>query len=157
MAINPNEVGKVYLLCGTNDIDKIAQIPHHLKGDYVAGNTFSFNPHVLNATMDDIANLALFLHYRFRTSTVNLINLLPRVSKARNLVINSLNGFLSSLCEEHPHFLQMADTEASRRLFSDNGHRKSVYFSSNGSDNVHLSQAGVCRLANHLKYLSHNT
>ena len=155
LGIDPNAVGKVYLLCGTNNVDKIADIPHHRKGDYVAAGNFSLNHHELDTTMDDIANLALFLHDRFRTSTVNLINLLPRVSSLRNLVINSLNEFLSCLCKEYD-FLQMIGTEASRRLFSNNnGHRKSAYFSSNGSDNVHLSEAGVHRLANHLKYLSH--
>ena len=36
------------------------------------------------------------------------------------------------------------------------GFRKSVFFSSRGSDNVHLNEKGIIRFAKYLKYIGHN-
>ena len=96
------------------------------------------------------------MHEWAKSATVNLINILPRESWVRNRVINDLNDFLNTLSRKCP-YINKIDTELKRSLFStSNGYRKSMYFNSNGEDNVHLNYLGIERLGKHLKFLLHN-
>ena len=52
----------------------------------------------------------------------------------------------------------MVRSEEQRNLFSTKGgFRKHAFFSSHGTDNVHLNHNGVIRLARYLKYKAHLT
>ena len=52
--------------------------------------------------------------------------------------------------------MNFVDTIVERNLFTNKlGNRYECYFSSHGTDNVHLSVKGITRLAKHLKYLAH--
>ena len=104
----------------------------------------------------EIMELTSFLHTWADLASINFINILPRVSLARNQVINSLNCYVNELCGMYP-YLKMVLTESHRSLFSlKNGFRKSHFFSDKGVDNVHLNNLGISRLAKYLKYFAHN-
>ena len=106
-------------------------------------------------TMHEMHNLVNFLHSRYFNATVKVMNILPRISKSRNKVINQLNKYLKDLCYRFQR-LEFINTEYNINLFSSHeGFRKNAYFANVGSDNVHLNKAGVVRLGRHLKYLSH--
>ena len=86
---------------------------------------------------------------------INVINILPRVSRIRNSVINDLNMFINDWCHRN-FYMTNINTEASRSLFSNNeGYRKNGYFNHRGTDNVHLNRLGIIRLGKHLKYIAH--
>ena len=83
-----------------------------------------------------------------------MINILPRVSAARNCVINRLNEFICTLCVNLG--LNFVSTEIDRYLFSTRqGYRRDDLFNVVGSDNVHLNSSGIIKLGKHLKYLMH--
>ena len=103
----------------------------------------------------DIKQLTEFLHQWASSATVNIINILPRTSHARNEVINHLNCFIYDLCERSS-YMKFSDTESNRYLFSTNfGFRKNNYFK-HGKDNVHLNSLGVMKLGKYLKYHAHH-
>jgi len=158
LAINTQQVNKVYLLCGSNNIDRIMGVPHHRRSSFVGVHEFNVpNSHGMEDTKGSIANLTYFLHEWARSATINLINILPRASEARNIIINELNDFMVDLCRQNDSFLYHIGTETSRRLFSNReGYRLEYYFNDKGTDNIHLTHEGVVRLARHLKYLAHN-
>ena len=107
-------------------------------------------------TTNDIMNIGIYLHECFNGSAINFINILPRASRARNLIINDLNKFIGEFCASKS-YLNMVNTESTRSLFSHtSGIRKDLYFSEKGNDNVHLTSLGVARLAKHLKFIAHN-
>jgi hypothetical protein len=154
--INPGSVKQIFLLCGSNNVDRILNVPRQRWRTIIDEHEFVFNRRKLSDALDGINNLGIFLHEWAVTAKVNIINILPRTSRARNVVINALNTFIDKFCDTHS-FLKMIQTETSRHLFSDQqGHRKKLYFSAYGEDNVHLTEAGLSRLANHLKYVAHN-
>ena len=157
LGINPQHVDNVYLMCGTNNVDRVVGVPHHKRSSFVDVDEFGYNHYELEAAKDSIANLAYFLHEWARSATINIINLLPRVSRARNIVINELNMFIMDMCTQNYTFLRGIETESNRHLFTDRcTHRTEYYFNQKGTDNVHLSLEGIVRLAKHLKFLAHN-
>ena len=153
--INPLFVKKIYLLTGTNNVDRILIVPRSLQNSII-DNKFTIDNYQFNNATADISKLTFFLHEWAKSATVNLINILPRESWVRNRVINDLNDFLNTLSRKCP-YINKIDTELNRNLFStSNGYRKSMYFNSNGEDNVHLNYLGIERLGKHLKFLLHN-
>ena len=153
LQLNPNSVTKVYLLCGTNNIDQILGVQKRDHANFTSNCPAS--EELLHETRSDIYNLISHLHAWAQSASINVINLLPRVSASRNSVINLINCYLRQLCDnlQYVHFV---GTEMHRSLFSFvNGMRKDQYFGNKGSDNVHLNRSGVIRLAKYLKYFAH--
>ena len=109
------------------------------------------------AAKSAITDLTKYLHNWSVSAKINIVNVLPRESVSRNMVINSLNAHIHKLSLDF-NYINMVGTEKDRSLFTfGNGLRKNNYFDIRGSDNVHLNNAGLVRLAKHLKYLAHNT
>ena len=151
--INATDIKKIYLLCGTNNVDHILGIPksHHSSIDVDQRN---FDKLKLEKSYVEIENLVSFLKAWSPNANLNIINILPRESIARNNVINDLNGFLYCVCRKNGH--SFINTELNRCMFSTRrGLRKCQFFHVNGSDNVHLNGAGIIKLGKHLKYLMH--
>ena len=153
-AINPSHVNQIYLLCGTNNVDRILHVPRDLRTS-MSINSNMFDGRELNKAKCDIDNLVAFLHRWAALSSINMINILPRGSIVRNRVINNLNNFSIDLCSKYS-FTNFISTELNRNLFSTReGYRKTRFFNIKGDDNVHLNSLGVSRLAKHLKFLAH--
>ncbi len=152
--INPKDISKIYLLCGTNNVDQILEVPWNLYNSaYV--DMKRYNDTMLGRTMVEIEHLVMFLNKWSEEATINVINILPRASVARNTVINRLNEFISKLCYNLGH--NFVSTELDRYLFSTrHGYRRDDLFNVVGSDNVHLNSAGIVRIGKHLKYLMHH-
>ena len=154
--INPHNVNQVFLLCATNNVDRVLNVPQHRRTTIVELNEFGYNSHEFTMATEGITNLTNYLHKWAKSATINLINVIPRASRARNMVINDINLFIANLCKRDP-YLNMIKTEVTRKLFSNNqGYRKDMYFNLNGADNVHLASSGIARLGSHLKYLAHH-
>ena len=154
-SIQSEHVTKVFLMCGTNNIDKILHIPRSQDKSIVEQQHTQFNSKLLNNTKCEMEQLISFLQHWAHTASINVINILPRTSATRNQVINKLNQFILEFCSDNEN-LNFVGTEKQRNLFCfKNGHRKSDFFKSQGHDNVHLNALGVSRLAKHLKYLAH--
>ncbi|KAL5262654.1 hypothetical protein ACHWQZ_G008151 [Mnemiopsis leidyi] len=142
--INATDIKKIYLLCGTNNVDHILGIPktHHSCIDVDQRN---FDKFKLEKSFVEIENLVSFLKAWSPEANLNIINILPRENIARNNVINELNGFLYNVCRKNGH--SFINTELSRCMFSTRmGLRKCQFFHVNGSDNVHLNGAGIIKL-----------
>ena len=155
-SINPCHVKNVYLLCGTNDVDRILEIPRQQQQNMV-DIRYKMNTYYCNKTKGDILNLSQFLHEWAALAKINIINILPRESWVRNTAINELNKYIFDLSGRYS-YINMVRTEFDSRLFSfRDGYRKKTYFKSTGLDNVHLNQLGVIRLGKYLKYLVHKT
>ena len=107
----------------------------------------------------EIKNLVEYLCELLPNAKINMINILPRMLGARNVVINNLNRFIESLCSAGDN-INYINTEADRHLFtSTRGYRNNLYFvprRQDVPDNVHLNRMGVVRLAKHLKYIAHH-
>ena len=152
--LNPNNVTKIYLLCGANNVDQILGIPRNHQTSMVTG--YQISESALNDTKSEFDQMIHFLHTWAGSSTINIINILPRESLIRNQVINRLNHHIYELSSQI-NFVNMVSTEHHRSLFSlNNGLRKSSYFSNKGQDNVHLNRYGIIRLAKYLKYFAHH-
>ena len=154
-SINPCNVKKIFLLCGTNNVDRILEIPRQYQQD-VIDNQYKINCYQLNNATNDISQLTKFLHDWATSAKIEMIiYILPRESYGRNKVINELNKYIYNLGENYSH-INYISTEWDRDIFTTReGYRKNKYFSVKGSDNVHLNELGFVRLANHLKYLAH--
>ena len=141
--IDLSQVNNFFILTGSNNVDGIMNDPN--------GNMY-------NNAVQEINNLLDFVHNIAPNSTINMINLLPRTSYKRNVAINQLNSYLYTISQQC-HFIKYVDTECERNLFcTTDGYRRNSYFipaSNRIPDNVHLNQAGVIRLAKHIKYLAH--
>ena len=152
--LNATDIKKIYLLCGTNNVDHILGIPktHHSRIDVDQRN---FDKLKLEKSFVEIENLVSFLKAWSPEANLNIINILPRENIARNNIINDLNGFLFNVCRKNGH--SFINTELDRCMFSTKmGLRKFQFFHVNGSDNVHLNGAGIIKLGKHLKYLMHH-
>ena len=153
--VDRKKIKQVFLLCGTNDVDNILGVKR-LDHDNINITVNRYSQDKLKSSLNDIEKLILHLHNKFESANLKIINILPRASKIRNGVINDINSFLKNLCYSRSYTTYI-NTEYNFNLFSDpSGHRKSDFFKSIGSDNVHLSRWGVTRLGKHLKYLVHN-
>ena len=78
--IDPKYVTKIFLLTGTNNIDRILNDS--------TGNQ-------MKKAMKDVTDLINFLHTWSSHSTIYNINILPRTTRVRNEVINHMNNFLT--------------------------------------------------------------
>ena len=150
----PERIKKIYLLCGTNNVDQVLNVPRSLYNSAHI-DIRGYNGQVYEKSLVEIEQLVNFLHrwldYRV---PLNILNILPRQSSARNFVINGFNEFLNIICQKQGH--SFIGTELHRNLFTDiNSFRRNDLFKVNGSDNVHLSNAGVVKLGKFLKYHMH--
>ena len=154
--LDPKSVLNIVLLCGTNNVDLIIKSPKHLR-DKLIYEPSSCSMDAMAETFNSIERLLLYLNEWAPDAKIKLLNILPRESRARNGVITRINNYICSLANKF-NFVYHPDTEFNRLyLFaSKSGFRKSFYFSSQGSDNVHLNQNGIIRFARHLKYIAHN-
>ena len=154
--LDPTKVKNILVFCGTNDVDNILSIPRHFQSDIVKKGNFWSSEILINRVKVDYTKLVDFLHNWSCNADVNVLNILPRESIVRNEVINILNYHIvqSSQSKKYVNFVS---TEKDRNLFSSqNGYRKSDFYSDWGTDNVHLNSYGLIRLAKHLKYYVHN-
>ena len=82
-------------MCGTNNIDQLIGVE---RKDYA--NIIS-SPQVpdqmLYETRCDIYNLVSYIHSWAQSASINIINILPRVSACRNAIINQLNSYIMHL------------------------------------------------------------
>ena len=141
-AIDPRKVKQIFLLIGTNNVENIC----------VGRNN-------LASASSDIVDMINFLLDHFAWAKLNIMNILPRVSKVRNDVINAINEDIAVICDNN-HRLTFLDTESEFCLFSDKqNQRKSSFFrpprAANEHDDVHLNNDGVARLARYLKKIAH--
>ena len=154
--VNPNNVDKVFLFCGANNIDKVLNIPFSQNSNFADPNAFIPVDRNIEASKSEITELITFIHTWSEGASINFVNILPRVSFVRNQIINYLNSHIKHLSDILP-YLSLVSTELHRNLFTfKSGYRKDMFFSSNGTDNVHLNELGIVRLAKHLKYFAHN-
>ena len=155
-SIDPSKVKNVFVFCGTNNVDATLSIPRHSYSNIVEGGLFKVSEDIIDRTKIELTQLVDFLHSWSSFATINFLNILPRESYIRNMVINSFNHHIKQL-ESSKAFVKMICTELHRSLFtSRDGFRKSDYFSTIGEDNVHLNSDGLIRLARYLKYYVHN-
>ena len=137
LSINRKSVKRVFILTGTNYVDSISSGSLNIEDAKIEIDNFCFK-----------------LWELFPTAKFNIINILARESKLKNQIVNELNYFIQCMCGAHG--LRFIDTERRIRLFTlYNGVRNNKYFR-NRYDDVHLNQAGISKLAKHLKYLAHN-
>ena len=157
LQIDPGKVTKIFLLCGTNSVDKILNIPFNKNAELITNNgIYQPSESNLKATKSELMQLITFLHDRCQSASIGFVNILPRESAVRNHIINSLNDHIYNIVSSHL-YLKMVSTESDRNLFTfRDGLRKYNYFDDKGEDNVHLNNNGIIRLAKHLKYISHN-
>ena len=114
-----------------------------------------YNKQTYERSLVEIERLVAFLHNWSPGAALNMINVLPRASFARNSVINKLNEFIHHLCFQKGY--NFIGTELNRYLFSSRrGFRKCELFNVKGSDNVHLNSKGIIKLGKLLKYLMHH-
>ena len=153
--IDSTKVKKVYLMCGSNNVDDILRIPRSLKATFV-NDSFKITHPILAQAKIDLSKTAEFLNQWANTAIINVVNILPRVSLVRNTVINNLNHHIMEMSNQRS-YIKMVSTEHNRHLFSfRNGFRNNYYFSNKGDDNVHLNHQGIIRIARHLKHFSHH-
>ena len=153
--IDQENVQKIFLLCGTNDVDTILKSPRHMR-DKLINTPCQICMEELTDTFNSIEQLVQFLHQWAPNATVRILRILPRESRARNEVITKINCFTSEMISRFD-FIKESETITDRFLFATrSGFRKSDYFSNHGSDNVHLNEKGVIRFAKYLKFFAHN-
>lgn len=154
--IDVTKVKKVVIFCGANDVDNALHIPRNLQSSLIEFGLFEPSSKAITDTNTAFTKLIDFIHLWATSATIDILNILPRESAARNLVTNSFNSHIKHISEVKQN-VKMVSTERYRGLFSfRNGCRKSVYFSGNGLDNVHLNDTGNVRLAKFLKFYIHN-
>ena len=85
LQLDSKRVKKIFLLCVTNSIDNILKVS---RSDYT---NFIENRNVceigLRQSKTEISLLVDFIHDWSSLATINVINILPRESKSRNIVI----------------------------------------------------------------------
>ena len=153
--INPQTVDKIFLLCGTNDIDNIVGSPRNMRNKLVS-HPKQDNMEALTHTCNHIEDFVKYLHHWAPHAAIRLLKVLPRESRVRNEIITKINSYTDGLVGKLD-YVKQTEVEKDRFLFANkNGFRKSGFFSNKGSDNVHLNHYGTIRFANHLKYTAHN-
>ena len=153
--IDPQTVDRIFLLCGTNDVDNIVDSPRHMRNKLL-NHPKQDNLEALTDTFNHIEDFVKHLHQWAPHAAIRLVKVLPRESRVRNEVITKINSYTDGLVGKFD-YVKQSEIEKDRFLFANkNGFRKSGFFSDNGSDNVHLNHNGIIRLANHLKYTAHN-
>ena len=142
--ISREEITKVFLMCGTNDVDNLTCDGHSFKKR-------------LEGLGVDVERFVDYLNELMPNAKISIINILPRADSARNNVIYSMNITIMSICDSRD-FLNFVSLETDRKLFTKRGYRNDIYFMAGSHrypDNPHLNRVGIVRLAKHLKYLAH--
>ena len=153
--IDPQSVDKIFLLCGTNDVDSIINSPKHLRKRIIYQSD-QCNMETLANTCNDIESFVHYLAEWAGSAEIRILKVLPRESQVRNNVINKINCYTSGLVDKFER-VKPCEIVKDRFLFANKyGYRKSAFFKNDGDDNVHLNQYGTARLANHLKFTAHN-
>ena len=153
--INPQSVDKIFLLCGTNDVDNIINSPKHLRKKIIYQSE-KCNMEAFDNTCNDIEGFVHYLVEWAGSAEIRILKVLPRESKVRNNVINKINCYTSGLVDKFKR-VKPCEIVKDRFLFANEyGFRKSYFFMNDGDDNVHLNKNGTARLANHLKFTAHN-
>ena len=133
-----DNVKQIFILVGTNNVNGLCN------------GSVSFK-----SVENDISRLLYELWATFGNARLNVLNVLPRESRAKHNTVQQLNHVIkNNIC--HVHGLNFIDTDCNNKnYFTDkNGLRKNECFSL-GYDNVHLSSQGYSILAKYLKYLAH--
>ena len=155
--IDPAHVEKVYILCGTNNVDKILGIPRSHDKSIVEDRYTNFSNRELSQTKVEMRDLLIYLNKWSPSADINVLNILPRVSRTRNMVINELNSYISEHATNSKN-IKYISTELNRHLFCNSqGYRNNQLFNFRGEDNVHLNTLGKSKLAKFLKYHAHNS
>ena len=127
--INPQNVQKIYLFCGANNVDKALNIPFSKNSDFIDVRHSRASTSAINSIKSEYLELTDFLHKWASSAKINILNILPRESLVRNNVINTLNQYINDLSFKYP-FIEIVATENHRELFTfDNGCRKCDFFS----------------------------
>ena len=155
LELHPKSVSNIFVLCGTNNVDGILGIPFSHCSKLINMQDVQQNNDLLTKTMSGCNLFHQFLRSWNPDAAINFVNLLPRTSRCRNVVINQLNNNLNIFCNSS-YNTNFISTELDRKLFTWDSYRRNDYFSNSGTDNVHLNRKGVIRLSKHLKYLAHN-
>ena len=156
--IDSKTVQTIVLMCGTNNIDNIIDSPKFMRDKFISEQQpHSCSMEAITETFKSTEHFLMYLHEWAPNARIKILNILPRESRARNQVISRINSYLCSLAQKYS-FIEHPDSMFNRSyLFANKaGFRKSGFFSSRGSDNVHLNEKGMIRLAKYLKYIGHN-
>ena len=141
-----------------NDIDSIIDSPKHMRDKFISEEqSHNCSMETITETFKSIEHFLVYLHEWAPYARIKILSILPRESKVRNYVISRINSYIHSLTQRFS-FVEHPDSMFNRAyLFANKaGFRKSMFFSSHGSDNVHLNQKGIIRFAKYLKYIGHN-
>ena len=88
----------------TNNVDRFMDIPFNLKSSFVKDfNHISEN--MLNQAKIEISKLINFLHVWSNMASINIVNILSRISFYRNIAINALNYYIKHLSNKHGYWL----------------------------------------------------
>ena len=156
--IDSKTVQTIVLMCGTNNIDNIIDSPKFMRDKFISEQRpHSCSMEAITETFKSTEHFLMYLHEWAPNARIKILNILPRESRARNQVISRINSYFCSLAQKYS-FIEHPDSMFNRSyLFANKaGFRKSVFFSSRGSDNVHLNKKGIIRFAKYLKYIGHN-
>ncbi len=135
--IDPKHVKNVFLLCGTNNVDQVLGISRSHDKNIVDNNHTSFSDRKLYNTKTEIQDLIMYLNEWSQSAVINILNVLPRVSRVRNEVINEINSFSCNLANRYT-FVNFISTETNRNMFCDGqGYRNNNLFNFRGRDNIH--------------------
>ena len=135
--MNRNNIKQIFVLVGTNNVNGLCNGLCDFK-----------------SVKEDISSLLYELWAIFGNARLNVLNVLPRESRAQNNTVQQLNMIIKNIC--HSHGLNFIETDSTEKSYftKQNGLRKNDLFSV-GYDNVHLSMKGYSVLAKYLKYLAH--
>ena len=134
LSISQSNVSRVYLLCGTNNVEDIY-----------------YDRQSLEDSKKELSCIMAYLQARFPNADINILNLLPRKIKGQTHIVSELNAHIKNETLAYTRF-HFVDTAQFYLFSNDRGERREMFF----YDKVHLNDTGVRRLANHLKFLSHN-
>ena len=86
--LDPSLISKIYVLCGTNNIDKILGIPFSHCSSFINLDSVQCNQELLNQACSSINDIYQFLHAWSYNAKINFVNIRPRISRSRNVTIN---------------------------------------------------------------------
>ena len=136
-SLDKGAIKQIYILTGTNYVDSL----------YSGDLTYE-------TAVTGVNEMCSKLWEIFVDAKINVVNILPRADRDKNVYVDKLNESIREMC--FLHGLNFVDTESKNRLFTEtNGIRKQQYFKYGYFDNVHLNLSGIARLGRHLKYLTH--
>ena len=136
-SLNKKHVKKVFIMIGTNNVDKI-----------YSGSCS------LDQAQRDINDMLYKLWSVFEDAQINVISILPRQNPSKNNIVQEINIYIEKMCKTHGLLFVNTHTNKNYGFVDINNVRNQQLFVG-GYDNVHLSKMGYNVIANNLKYLSH--